>query len=905
MNYGRYFRLNQSLSKVVDGVAIYDYVDLPAYFGPSVDNPMSPKYPISVSITSDSICFRLHYSSFKIEDKTRKEEPRYAYNKIEDIDKKAWSFDDKENPKRIRMAHMEEMILELPYTDSVSNKLSDTIKSIYNSKFPLHENEKEEIGGEKTNYGGRFLEQLIYKRYPNVNEWKSVENLKEEGDIEALMYGTLREAFDDTPSYSTLWLMDLMRNVSVKGFENRNRINLYDEKEGRNIIAFLRKLLLDFMFDLKHSDVFQNSVHYQKMYSKLMSDFYFSSLMHKCEYYYYRKLTSKAIEDNVKMDKLIPKVQNEERIKKGKETIASLYANELIRAEDLWIHDIMNPQAEKEFEHQYPGKYKILREIFEIFSFQQWQSWFAEPEEEMRRVCFTMKENSSKKKHICNADTLIEYFKINNSKDNISASLVATNDRNKELISRWFLKRYDFNDVAHLHIVKHFNLIFVSIVSAFLIWLFGAKNFFDSSFDLIDSQRVRLALVGLGLFLFSFVLVCELGLCYHHIKLKNSFSTLAEKVFQIHKIIISANIGKVVTLIGCCLLLNWWSYFFSFFHSITTWGIKVCYEFFYYFEDTRTISTIALFLFILVLIIYRIRCTFVFQFDKSRLEISRTYINVRKFFGLLLVVSLLYCAYEYYSIYGKTIVISILIAFFGISYYNRWFGIMPTIHPISSLHLLFPRLVAAVTAGWLTMSLGFDIYVSFFDSIPRWYTAIAISGVVFIFIMYEINRIMPASNDLRKIFRSFEFLIISYCISLLVGVVVINFVGEKFLERGGYISDYYEQHVVDKSRVVDTIAYNSNANGEILNDNQWVTYGKAIINRLNDINDPNDIPDIKKVENLQKVTKDGHEIVKKINILGFKIYFMHDFLIMFSFIAMFWGIFIQMIFTGEKQMTEL
>ena len=164
---------------------------------------------------------------------------------------------------------------------------------------------------------------------------------------------------------------------------------------------------------------------------------------------------------------------------------------------------------------------------------------------------------------------------------------------------------------------------------------------------------------------------------------------------------------------------------------------------------------------------------------------------------------------------------------------------------------------------------------------------------------------MPASNDLRKIFRSFEFLIISYCISLLVGVVVINFVGEKFLERGGYIGDYYEQHVDNKLHIVDTLPFRSNAKEELLNDTLWVTYGKAIINRLNDIKDPNDIPNIKKVENLQEVTKDGHKIVEKKNILGFKIYFMHDFLIMFSFIAMFWGIFIQMIFTGEKQMTEL
>ena len=67
MNYGRYFRLNQALSKVVDGVAIYDYVDLPAYFGPSEENPMSPKYPITVTITSETVCFRLHYSAFKLD----------------------------------------------------------------------------------------------------------------------------------------------------------------------------------------------------------------------------------------------------------------------------------------------------------------------------------------------------------------------------------------------------------------------------------------------------------------------------------------------------------------------------------------------------------------------------------------------------------------------------------------------------------------------------------------------------------------------------------------------------------------------------------------------------------------------------------------------------------------------
>lgn len=828
MNYGRYFRLNQSLSKVVDGVAIYDYVDLPAYFGPSVDNPMSPKYPISVSITSDSICFRLHYSSFKIEDKTRKEEPRYAYNKIEDIDKKAWSFDDKENPKRIRMAHMEEMILELPYTDSVSNKLSDTIKSIYNSKFPLHENEKEEMGGEKTNYGGRFLEQLIYKRYPNVNEWKSVENLKEEGDIEALMYGTLREAFDDTPSYSTLWLMDLMRNVSVKGFENRNRINLYDEKEGRNIIAFLRKLLLDFMFDLKHSDVFQNSVHYQKMYSKLMSDFYFSSLMHKCEYYYYRKLTSKAIEDvedSYKTKKKIIKSKNLAETERKKEVILIekekeertkaievLYANELIKAEDLWIKDIMNPQAEKDFEYKYPGKHNLLREIFEYYSFKQWPMWFAEPEEEMRRVCFTMKDKTGEG-HICNADTLIEYLDVEYQKE-YSPSLFQmskTRDDNREKISRWFLKRYDFNDVMHLHFFKWSNIAFLLVTTFFLFSMFGWNEWITRISGFTRSCKDILILP-------AFFLLC---------------------LILIHNIILSED--------DIALIINRWKDVFS---------KKVNSKL----KNSNTLQRV------------RIKLTW-----------KRFVANV---FYVLTFVSLLYMLFE-----SKkeviAVMLSLILSFVFLLYVvNKRLKFWPSIHLISNLHLLFPRLVAAITAAWFAMSMGFDIYVSFFDQLPQWYTALAISIIVFGFIMYEINRIMPSSISLRKIYRSFEFLVISYCISLLVGLVVINFVGEKYLERGGYMESFYSEYVKDHGK------------------SHW---NSLEYKRLNELKDTSSI--YGKVEALTKIghKKKNDSLIVIQSIFGTKhdLFIMRDFLIMFSFIAMFWGIFIQMIFTGEKQMTEL
>ncbi len=812
MNYGKFFRLNKHLSRIEDGFAIYDYIDLPAYFTPSKDNLMSPKYPISVMVLGDSVVFKLHYSAYKIEKVSKQDAqdesikgysnyPQYIYN----IEAPSLISENKvKGGDTTKIVHMEEIILELPFTDTVGRSLSDTIRDIYDTQFPLiqRDNGKDsDLSSKEKSSGGRYLEKLIRTRYLE-------EKVDEVKDVNSHFYESLRKISDGTASYSTLWLMGL-----VKGDKNDVRYRLTDKKG--NVIGFLRKLLLDFMFDLKHSDVFQNSANYQKMYSGLMSDFYFSALMHKCEYYYYRKLTREAI-DEIEDGGIDKKTR-----KQRKESIKVLYANELVKAEDLWVQDIMNPQAEKDFEHRYPEKSKIRREIFGGYSFQQWPSWFAEPEEEMRRICFTMQEKSGRK-HICNADTLIEYFNINNRKDDISEFLVATNNRNRELISRWFLKRYDFNDVIHLHFFKYLNIFIVlCIVSVLLLWLFRLIGFNDLNYlnKIFLDKNIYFVIIGVLAFICTPIIYSKWNnASKEDIIIRKRRATVFKRTYILFSFlsIYTICIGLFNTKIG-----KEWG-------ELGEWA--------------------PIWIFILLSVSYYVL------------------INIPKL-GL------------------------------------------PALHPISSLHLLFPRLVAAITAGWLTMSLGFDIYVSFFDSAPRWHTAIVISVVVFMFIMYEINRIMPASNNFRIFLRSFEFLIISYCISLLVGVVVINFLGEKFLERGGYIGDYYDQHVQQdvngNSYVVDTIAYHVNTNKEVLNDSQWVSYGKAIINRLNDINNPNDIPNIKKVDNLQKITKDGHKIVEKKTIFGYKIFFMRDFLIMFSFIAMFWGIFIQMIFTGEKQMTEL
>lgn len=807
MNYGKFFRLNRSLSKIEEGIAIYDYVDLPAYFTPSVENHLSPKYPISVNISQSSVSFRLHYCAFKIEGQKDNLE-NYTYYTYDSDDLKIKSDDKNKSGDDIKLAHMEEVILELPFIENTTSILSDIIKDIYITNFP------QMIGG-STSTGGRFLEQLIHKRYPKSSEWRSIEELKKEGDTEALLYGTLREASDDSPSYSTLWLMDLIKDV--EGEKDKKRIDLYNKKDG-SVVAFLRKLLLDFMFDLKHSDVFQNSSCYQKMYSGLMSDFFFSALMHKCEYYYYRELTRLAIDDNEKVDKTIPKEENDKRKKLGKKSITALYANELVKAEDLWIKDIMNPLAEKEFEHRYPGEHKVLREFFEFYFFEKWPSWFAEPEEEMRRVCFTMKDNTGER-HICNADTLVENLGLEKQNDIISRRMVNLRDNNREVVSRWFLKRYDFNDVVHLHFFKWFNLAVMATTISFLFIFFGWNEWIDRILYFVRSCKKTLIL--------------PVFFCLVLILINNLI--LSEKDFSI--------------------IVNKW---------IKKIGGRG--------EITHKLLSL--------------KSVFCGRLSKARFVLTLKRLSVNAFMVSVLV-SLFYMIFESDEkvVAGMlSIIIAILCLLFVI---NKRLRFWPSIHVIRNLHLLFPRLVAAITAAWFAMSMGFDIYVSFFDALPAWYTALAISVIVFGFIMYEINQIMPSCSSARKFFRSFEFLLISYCISLLVGLVVINFVGEKYLERGGYVEDYYKEYV----------------NGDTAQLWNHLDYTRLEKEKI----DTSSIHG--KVDALQKIGHKGinDSLIAKPIIFQSKhvLFIMPDFLIMFSFIAMFWGIFIQMIFTGEKQMTEL
>lgn len=795
MNYGRYFRLNLALSKVVDGVAIYDYIDLPAYFGPSVDNPMSPKYPISVTITTDTVCFRLHYSAFKLEKKesnliTPKTEinenerksilgneyPQYAYRK-KDIDNKSLPKIGNIGLTDVGMAHMEEVILELPFADISSCRLSDTIKNIYYSTFP-------QVIDENTSMGGRYLEQLIKKRFP-------IEKDKESGNgkdsVEDILYRNLRKMSDETVSYSTLWLMDLVREDRIYLYSKQE---LIDDKTKKGekidvITGFLRKLLLDFMFDLKHSDLFQNSACYQRMYSGLMSDFYFSALMHKCEYYYYRNLINDQIKNSSENGCL-----NDS----GKERLLHLYASNLCEAERLWTQDIMNPAAEKYFDYQvgselekvgdsksdskhgFIERFLVRIHFLENNEFAPRDSWFADPEEEMRRVCFPMDERGRDYIHICNANTLSDFLKTEKSpKAEFELGYFA--ETNKEIISRWFLTRYDFNDVCHLHLsrwanVTSFLTLFVTLF-LFVIW----SKFSTATIDCLDKCPYLLLIVLCPLFIFFALFFMARAKKY---KKKNG-------LMSIH---IKKNSRRLTSfLLGLAVFVAGINY------GLVFVGLLI--------------STIIL--------IFHPQTRFMLEHNLRRMT--------------------------------------------------------------SYLHLLFPRLVASITTAWLTMTMGFDIYVAFFDEKVSGPTMTMIIIIVFVFVMYELNRITPRGNIWKKLLRSAQLVTISYMISLIVGFVVIDFVGRQYMDRGdGFSSLTDKTAVLEEGKSPTTFKIEEKSFGDLKDDRE----------RQNEIIYGNYKPAEIRVFKLGE-----HEV-----------FFMRNFLIMFSSVTMFMGIFLQMFIFDDKKMTE-
>jgi len=783
MNFGRFFKLNQYTSDVVEGITIFDYTELPAYDGLASDNPSSPKYPVTMTITDNAIRFKMHYCIYRCSE-DRQNGTIYGFS-IEDIKHKLY----RDNPNdhydqySLNIAHIEEVILELPFSGYGVNNLTEIIKQSYIASFP--QIVKEPNSGTNTLTGNRFLNQLIEQVLSNHN------------------LGT------DTISYSTLWLMDL--------YDENGNINLRSLGKDGLIDKFLRKLLLDFMFDLKHSSLFKVSPRYDQMLSGLMNDYYFSSLMHKCEFFYYRDLIISEVEpikDGFKDDNRI--VNNNDRF-------TYLYAKELFNAQELWTNDIMNPLSESFFEHDFPLiRNKFSSIIWEKMHDKKWNSWFATPEEEMRRVYFTINEWG--KPCYCNSESFAALLSLDNSSDIVIQESLTSLREKREKISRWFLSRYDFNDVFHLHFFKHFNLCFSVALIIFLLHLFiqfkWAKDIIHGSTSFFIRNSSLQSLLILTLFLFIIKVL--------------SWYCFSKKRKEPYK---GDNILK-------------WAHYYLYFDKFITFVFDIC------------------------LIVWGgiLLCTLTDILITGNLLLFHLDVPSQKSlcWSIILMIALI-CFLEpsLVSIVYKT---------------HLLFKPLRPQRIIRNMHIILPKLIASMIAAWLTLSTGHVIMSSFFDIKFTWTLPIIITVMVLSFITSRISRIMPTTSSLFVITRSIELIIISYFIAFIAGFFVINFVGEKYLCQNETFKELKQEINAISKNSCDTVRIvkiKDNIKYKAIRDDNMMQY--YVSNKdgsyLFAVKYEKDDPD--------------HDL-----------FIMPEFLKMFSFIAMFIGIFLQMAFFDARQMTD-
>lgn len=766
MNHGKFFSLNLSASRIEKGIIVFDYTDI---FDPTVieNYDQTPRYPIFVTITSGSVKFILQYCVELLDPTQPKEEQKFASSSMCEC--------------ASNLRHMEEVLIELPLITTSDLSLASILKRLYITPFPI------ELKKEKN-----YILELIRNRYKSNRE-DSPYQLKHSEDHN-----------QTNIHYSSLPIWELY-DIKEQGYK------LYNKEEKYNKV--LRKLVLDFFFDMMHSDVFENSVHYDKMYKQLMSDYFCSSIIHKSEFYYQRALVNNLLNTTLSLSDTV-----------------SIYAANLDRAEQKWIECIQSPESDVHFEfqpnwfedsHKVGGNFRdVIRKVFskskisEAISyiekkvrnvlllhpttkFKIYESWFTTPEEELLRV-YHRDDNECER--ISNSKDLYTIIQKNDDVLTKDVSFDKTNlNQRISTSSKWLLRRYN-------------------IPAAYgLSFCFGANTFVIS-------------------LLMTFVAgICEIQVLWY--------------IFlSITIVIASVLLVKLIVRLFSCI------------RRMITRGINL-------------------------------------NIPRKR----------------------------------------------------------------ERLNLLFPRLIASITAAWFTIALSEDVYKAFFDipfsKISIWCLLI----FIFLFVFYEVNKIVPKITWWKKIFRAAEMMIISFTISLFVGICVINFTGDRMLVRSGVLPQFYRNNVLVRTNSqltgepayvlnFDSLSKSKEWNDSIVMNvytfapNEYLDsvsslsavhqfaqspYNDVYMSRIDSIYanlDTLSLADstiaisdsiirarfLIRHENNELFKdllpyvehSDGHPIAKIIPLTrNYKLYLLHDFLIQFAVIAMFIGIFIQMIFE-EKNVTE-
>jgi hypothetical protein len=338
LNYGKFFRLNNKKSDLSKGIAVFDYIWL---CDDRSNNDLS-EFPVYVTLSKDSIDFHAHY------------------------------YDEKKPEK-----HLHNTILSLPLSTNLDIKdgLTGALVEGFKTNFPKYDGE-----------GSNYLWKLHWKAFWKNKKWN-------DSDIS---YFTLNKFVIDNEKMWKELIVEMETFNDESSYISNRKENAKRETDPEKIRRFIRKLILDFMFDLEQTKVFQTSPHYEHISVKLKENYFFSALAAKANFYYWREIVNmEAKSITQKLDEIKKAILAlypydghnytnqaiEEKLKEKKESERQLselkvYAEYYLKAKMQWEKAIRNSKAEENF-----NGYE--------------DQWFDDPEIEMNNVRGYSKANKA------------------------------------------------------------------------------------------------------------------------------------------------------------------------------------------------------------------------------------------------------------------------------------------------------------------------------------------------------------------------------------------------------------------------------------------------------------------------------------------------------------------------------
>lgn len=416
MNYGRFFRLNNEKSDLSRGIAFYDYIWIE---DEGNGENGTPKYPVYLTISHNSIDFRAHYHE-----------------------------DSNTNGKHISK-HLHNIILSLPLSANLDVKdgLTEALVKGWLTNFPQHEDGgsnylhgklKDAILNDKNN-GLCYTDLTVFNKNQNISIIQEAKNF--------LLFckdGCTNSKDNQCPN---------VHEYCQKCNESCKHLKAYTFQK------FIRILILDFLFDLEQTKVFETSPHYEHISIKLKENFFFNALAAKANFYYLRKIITEKVKPVI--DKL-DKINNQ---------ILALYPYD---GHNYTNEDIENKLKEREQEENELAKLSIYVEYY-LKAKMQWEKAIRSPKSE---------ENFNGYEDEWFRDPEIEMRNVYNGLKGVktTGSLEETRKRNEKKSKYWRIAHYDiFTDKYIMSKYLLIPRVLISIAAAWFTFILGSNLWGDIS----------------------------------------------------------------------------------------------------------------------------------------------------------------------------------------------------------------------------------------------------------------------------------------------------------------------------------------------------------------------------------------------------------------------------------------